>query len=87
MNKEQQRGAIHFLFLKHYTAEQIHQELQQTVGQDAYSLSEVYYWIKEIKSGRADLNNIPPPENRLIRQLDQISRNTLKNIHFSAQGR
>ena len=74
MNKDEQKGIIHYLSLKHYTVDQIHQELQKVAEEDAYSISEIYYWINEIKNGRKDLANIKPT----WRQLDPTIRSDIK---------
>jgi hypothetical protein len=35
--------------------------LNKHYGRDALQRTQVYCWIKEVKSGRNDLSNIPPP--------------------------
>jgi hypothetical protein len=40
---------------------EIIERLNEHSGRDALQRTQVYHWMKEVKSGRKDLSNIPPP--------------------------
>ena len=53
----EQRCVIHFLFLKNFKGKQIHVELMEVYGPNAYSYESVKYWVKQFKLGRTDVND------------------------------
>lgn len=79
-----QRYVIDFLLRKKYTGAQIKKELDEAYGKDAMSKTQMYYWISEIRSGRADLNNIQSPGRPLTEGLDEKILHCLKKEPYAS---
>ncbi|XP_076063300.1 protein GVQW3-like [Oratosquilla oratoria] len=52
MEKVQYRSAIKYLFLKHMSLVEIHQDMATTLAEDAPSSATVKRWLAEFKRGR-----------------------------------
>jgi hypothetical protein len=52
--------AVNFFAEEGITGVEIIDRLNQHYDGDAPQRMQVYYWIKEVKSGRKDLSNVPP---------------------------
>jgi hypothetical protein len=58
--------------------------LNNNWGGDALQQMQVYYWIKEVKSGRKDLSNVPPPGVRQMRDwMTALRRSQRRSSSFN----
>ena len=55
----EQRYVIKYFHRKNTKTEDIVKELKDAYGNEALSRSRVFYWVKEIKLGQEDLNDLP----------------------------
>ena len=86
----EQRCVIYFLFLKKFKGKQIHAELVDVYGPNAYSYESVKYWVKQFKLGRTNLNdedNDPYISSKQICKKLQITHNTVIKILTENLGR
>jgi len=51
MEKREQRFVIKFFFLKGLGSKKIHRKLQDTIGESAYCLAEVKFWLARFREG------------------------------------
>lgn len=66
----EQRYAIQFLLRKNLSSQEIVSEIKETYGEASYSQSSIYFWIKEIKLGRAKLENLSSPGKPIDDHID-----------------
>jgi histone-lysine N-methyltransferase SETMAR len=59
MSKDKQRAVIEFLRLEGETGDNIHSRLVKVYGDEAYSRSAVFEWVREVDNGRTDLKDLP----------------------------
>jgi hypothetical protein len=74
----EQRYVIKFFMEKGMKGVEIIDRLKKHHGRDALQRTQVYNWIKEVKSGRKDLSNIPPPGKAPDEGLDNCIGKALK---------
>lgn len=72
----EQRYAIAFCYRWNMTAEQIADVFQDLYGDKAYQLSTIYFWIRQVKSGRKNLHDQPDRE----KPKDEGLTNAIKNL-------
>ena len=54
-----QRLAIKFFLRKIMDPKDIIKEMNETYGEECYSDSQINFWIRQIRCGRQDLNDLP----------------------------
>lgn len=64
-----QRYAIMFLLKKNMKPKDIIKNLQETYKDACLSESQIYFWIREIRCGRTNLNDLPKPGRPVDEQL------------------
>jgi hypothetical protein len=73
----EQRYVIKFFVDEGLPGVQIVDRIQQHYHDEPLSRTQIYYWIKEIKLGRTDLSNIPPPG----REPDELLADCIAEAH------
>jgi histone-lysine N-methyltransferase SETMAR len=82
----EQRIIIKFLWHKGAERSEIHQDLIREYGDNAYSLSTVNTWIRELIRGREDLTNQPAPGRPLnVNLAASIAAERESDPHLSAR--
>jgi hypothetical protein len=59
MEKEEQRFAVLFFWLKGWGSKKIHQELMSTLGDDTYRLSQIKIWLRRFRTGDLSCGDLP----------------------------
>ena len=80
----EQRYVIMYLLRKNMRILDIVKELKDVYGDEALSKTQVYFWVKEIKMGRKDLNNLPKEGRPIDEQLIVSIQDHLKKEPFSS---
>lgn len=80
----EQRYVIKYLHRKKTKTEDIVKELKDVYGKEALSRSRVYYWVKEIKLGREDLNDLPRSGRPIDEQLINTIQDHITNEPFAS---
>jgi hypothetical protein len=80
----EQRYAIKFFVEEGMKGVEIINMLTKYYCGDALQRMKVYYWIKEVKSGKNDSSNVPPPARAPDDGLDDCIAKALKeDLHLS----
>jgi hypothetical protein len=82
----EQRYVIKFFLEEGMKGVEIIYRLNEHYGRDALERTQVHYWIKEARSGRKNLSNIPPPGRAWNNGLDDCIGKALKeDPHLSTR--
>lgn len=84
MSEIEQRGIIHFYYLKGKTPLKIHQKLVDTYQCNALKQKTVEYWYHEFKCGRANIDDNPRSGRPPLDDLDAIILTTLTQYPYSS---
>jgi hypothetical protein len=76
----EQRYVVKFFMEEGVKGIGIIDRLNKHSGRDALQRVQVYYWIKEVKSRRKNLSNIPPPRKAPYEILNDWIGRELKSI-------
>ena len=84
MSEIEQRGIIHFYYLKRKTPSKIHEKLVGVYKCNALKLKTVEYWYHEFKCGRTNIDDNPRSGRPPLDDLDAIILTTLTKYPFSS---
>jgi hypothetical protein len=84
---EGEQRCFNKLFLeKGMTGVEIIDRLNKCYGRNALQRTQMYYWIREVKSGRKDLSNVSPAGWALDEGLDHcVAKGLKEDIHPSTR--
>jgi hypothetical protein len=74
----EQRQVIRFLLREGLAQTQIPERLSKAYGAAALKITQVFYWVREIRSGQEDLFEQPPPRRPSQIGLDTILAHKLE---------
>jgi DNA-binding transcriptional ArsR family regulator len=80
----EQRYVIKYLHAKHVSLEAITAELSSMYGQDAYTQSDIKYWIHQVKLRRTDLENVSSSGRQLLDDVDAEIISALRKYPFAS---
>ena len=80
----EQRYVIMYLLRKNTKVLDIIKELKDVYGDEALSRTQVYFWVKEIKGGRCNLNDLPKEGRPVDEQMIKSIQDHLKREPFSS---
>lgn len=66
-----------YMLDKNMTPKEIISELQETYKEECLSANQIYFWIREIKCGRENLEDLP----KSGRPVDSELTNTIQRAH------